>query len=620
MQLQLPYYSYLEKYPSKGTALYQALRDAIVGGKLPYGERLPSTREMAQLYGLSRGTVNQAYETLAAEGYLKSEVGRGTFVAFAERGRSGDYSAFGAQSAGGVNAIGEKGFRLSAWGEAVAALPGRAEIRLPAGGIDFGGFRADAASFPREAWSRCLHAQVRELSGAAEPGGDAEPLGSRALRGAIAQHVRRARGIDARAEHVAVTGGSMQALALLAQLLLGPGETAVAETPAFIGFRRAIGACGARCIDAEVDAQGIVPADWDARALFVTPARQFPTGAVLPLERRQALLRWADERDAVIVEDDYDSEFRHRGKSLEPLKALDRGERVVYVGSFSKTMPPAARIGYAVLPPSLAQPFARAMGLMAGPHPVNLLEQRALAAFMASGEYERHLRRMKRVYGRKFALLTQLLQAELGGLFRWVEGDAGLHVFGWWRGDEASYFSFRERCRRLGVGWSEASAPLPGHTDPAAAEAGHTDPAAAEAGHIDPAAARAGHIDPAAARAGHTDPAVARAGHIDPSAAVAGHTDPSAARAGHTDLAAAEAGHTDLAAAEAGHTDPAVAEAGHTDPAAARAGREGSRSAAGGRFDMHGGLRWGASFHFPHLSEADMELGVALMKQAAAEL
>ncbi|UUZ86620.1 PLP-dependent aminotransferase family protein [Paenibacillus sp. P26] len=263
------------------------------------------------------------------------------------------------------------------------------------------------------------------------------PQGDEQLRSAIAQMLRRSRGIAARPEHVAVTGGSMQAIALLAQLLVAPGEAAAAETPAFTGVRRAIAAAGGRCIDAAVDAQGIVPADWDAKALFVTPARQFPTGAVLSLERRQAPLRWAAEREAVIVEDDYDSEFRHRGKSLEPLKVLDRGERVVYVGGFTTTAPPHVRIGYAVLPPRLAGPFARALALYE-PRPVNLLEQRALAAFMQSGEYERHLRRMKRIYSRKFALLAAAgdkpavalvrLGAERCGAacVRLVAGDSGI--------------------------------------------------------------------------------------------------------------------------------------------------------------------------------------------------
>ncbi|WP_277713264.1 PLP-dependent aminotransferase family protein [Paenibacillus mucilaginosus] len=233
------------------------------------------------------------------------------------------------------------------------------------------------------------------------------------------------------------------------------------ETPSYGGFRRAVRAAGGRCIDAPIDGEGIIPAAWDARVLFVTPTRQFPTGAVLSLERRQRLLEWADAKGAVIIEDDYDSEFRHRGKSLEPLRVLGGEERVVYVGSFTKSLLPPTRLGYAVLPPPLVEPFTRAQALFE-PFPVNLLEQKALAAFMAGGAYERHLRRMKRSYGRKFHLLSELVKRELGSLVDWTESDAGLHLFGWWRGGEAEYRAFRSAGEAEGVRWSETEAELGG--------------------------------------------------------------------------------------------------------------------------------------------------------------
>ncbi|TVY08945.1 MocR-like pyridoxine biosynthesis transcription factor PdxR [Paenibacillus cremeus] len=460
MHFQIPFHLYCEQYPTKHSALYHALRDTVVGGLLAYGTKLPSTRELAQLYGLSRGTVNQVYETLASEGYFVSELGRGTFVSYRQHAVDAATSPT-AEAAASKRA---PDFRLSPWGQRIMSGAPRSggsssgSDGRAADVIDFNRFALDADEFPREAWNRCLYAQVRELShGQASLPGEHPAQGCLALRGAIAQYLRRARGLAVQPEHVAVTGGSMQAIALLAQLLIGPGETAVAEAPGYAGTRRAIHAAGGQCIDARVDALGIVPADWDAKAVFVTPTRQFPTGAVLSLERRQALLRWAVERESVIVEDDYDSEFRHRGKSLEPLKALDREERVVYVGSFTKTLLPGFRIGYAVLPTPLAEPFARAQALFE-PQPVNLLEQRALAAFMASGEYERHLRRMKRIYSRKFAFLMQRVKAELSGAFDWVESDAGLHVFGWWKGTEEQYRVLKKKGEEAGVCWSEAKA------------------------------------------------------------------------------------------------------------------------------------------------------------------
>ncbi|MDQ1912250.1 PLP-dependent aminotransferase family protein [Paenibacillus sp. GD4] len=454
MHFQIAFATYCANYPTKSLALYHALRDGMLQGLWSKGTRLPSTRELAVLYGLSRGTVNQVYETLVSEGYLQSETGRGTYVAYEASATAG--------MTGGRGGLSAPSYRLSAWADRLEPAAGEERGAGRFEGIDFHTFAPDLSLFPQEEWNRCYYAQVRELGSlglhAGGPVRGRDPLGDERLRESIAQYLRRARGMAVQGEHVAIVGGSMQAIALLAQLLVGPGEAAAAETPAYSGIRRAIRAAGGRCIDAEVDGDGLVPADWDAKAVFVTPTRQFPTGAVLSLERRQALLRWASEREAVIVEDDYDSEFRHRGRSLEPLKALDRGERVVYVGSFTKTLLPSLRIGYAVLPPALVEPFRRAMALYE-PVPVNLAEQRTLAAFMSAGHYERHLRRMKRVYSRKFALLTQELRS-LEHWIDWVESDAGLHVFGWWKGTETEYFKYRELARAQGVRWSETTLDL----------------------------------------------------------------------------------------------------------------------------------------------------------------
>ncbi|MEC0247616.1 PLP-dependent aminotransferase family protein, partial [Paenibacillus chitinolyticus] len=216
----------------------------------------------------------------------------------------------------------------------------------------------------------------------------------------------------------------------------------------------AAAAAGGVPVDAPVDGQGIIPQPWNARLLFVTPGRQFPTGAVLPLKRRQELLRWAKERGAVIIEDDYDTEFRYAGRPLEPLKALDREGRVLFVGTFSRTMYAGLRLGYAVLPPSLVEPFRRAKQHYE-PLTTGMMEQRALAAFMNSGAYERHLRRMQRVYGEKAALLRSGLAA-LDPAFEWMPSEAGLHIFGWWKGGAEEYRRFAAECAGRGVFWRDA--------------------------------------------------------------------------------------------------------------------------------------------------------------------
>lgn len=450
MQFHIPYHMYTQKYPSKRLALYYAIRDCIASGVLVMDMRLPSSREMAALYGLSRGTVNEVYDMLSSEGYVTSGVGRGTFVTFQPpKPRPPELSR-------------QDVYLLSDWGNRLNEQQGwraenitdhRCEERRM---VDFQAFGPNSQWFPVKEWNRCLYAQARLLANSEHQHAGISTLGDASLRESIAQYVRRARGIAADASHIAVFNGSMQAIALAAQLFINPGDRVVMENPGYAGAARAFQAIGGICVHAPVDGQGIIPDDWEAKLLMVTPNRQFPTGAVLTLERRQQLLAWASERNSLILEDDYDSVFRHRGKSLEPLKALDREGRVIYVGSFSNTLLPHVRIGYAVLPPSLTPLFARAKTLYE-PYPSNLLEQRTLAAWMNSGQYERHLRRMKRVYGRKFKLLRELLTTRLSSLFTWIEGDAGLSLFGWWRGSVEQYIRFRSRCLEAGIRWSDTS-------------------------------------------------------------------------------------------------------------------------------------------------------------------
>ncbi|MBN3525833.1 PLP-dependent aminotransferase family protein [Paenibacillus apiarius] len=450
MQFHIPYHVYTDKYPSKRLALYHAIRDCITSEVLVMNTRLPSSRELAALYGVSRGTVSQVYDMLSSEGYITSGVGRGTFVSFqSPKQRSHEFPHLGV-------------YLLSDWGNRLDELKGwRTEniwdhhcegLRI----VDFQAFGPDSQWFPDKEWNRCLYAQARLLANNEQKHTDISTLGDESLRESIAQYVRRARGIAADADQIAVFNGSKQALALTAQLIINPGDRVVVENPGYTGAVKAFQALGGICVHAPVDAQGIIPDNWEAKLLLVTPNRQFPTGAVLTMERRQQLLAWASENNSLILEDDYDSVFRHRGKSLEPLKVLDREGRVIYVGSFSSTLLPHVRIGYAVLPASLIQLFSSAKTLFE-PYPSNLLEQRTLAAWMQSGQYERHLRRMKRVYGRKFKLLRELLTSRLSSLFMWIEGDAGLSMFGWWRGSAEQYIKFRSRCFEAGIRWSDTS-------------------------------------------------------------------------------------------------------------------------------------------------------------------
>ncbi|WP_410771938.1 PLP-dependent aminotransferase family protein [Fontibacillus sp. BL9] len=443
MNFSIPLDAYSEQYRYKYLALYHAIRSAVRDGTLPAGTRLPSSREMGQIYGLSRGSVAHAYDLLHAEGYIHTAIGSGTYVAavIPERKESGKEGA---------------AISLSPWGQRVVepALP--PEEPMEAGGagtgpegtvISFMDAGPSVSAFPQAEWKSALAWAAREKqdgSSVMSPAGDPE------LRGAIAAYLRRSRGIAADAEQICLFNGSMQAIMLLTQLLLGEGERAVLEDPCFHGISRAVDACGGVAVPGAVDGDGLIPRDWDARVLFVTPGRQFPTGAVLSPARRQELLAWAAARNAVIIEDDYDTEFRWGGRPLEPLKALDRDERVVYIGSFSKTMFSALRIGFAVLPRSLAGPALRAKALYE-PVPPARLEQRALARFMRRGDYERHLRRMRRIYGAKHELFRKAMESELPGLFSLQPADAGVLVFAEWRRSPEEYEAFREAARRRGV-------------------------------------------------------------------------------------------------------------------------------------------------------------------------
>lgn len=448
MQFHIPYHSYLDQYPSKRLALYHAIRDSIAEQVFVKDTRLPSSREMAALFGLSRGTVNEVYDMLSAEGYISSGVGKGTFVAFQPSTKRG------------IDTPCQELNVLSDWGMRLKEIEERRDensgIRIKAGlrVANFKEFGPGTQWFPDKEWNRSLYAQARLLHSSDRMNRLVSTLGDDRLRDSIAQYIRRARGIAADPSQVIVFNGSKQALALTAQLFINPGDRVVVENPGYTGAIHIFQTLGASCVHAPIDGQGIIPYDWQAKLLLVTPNRQFPTGAVLTMERRQQLLAWASENNALILEDDYDSVFRHRGKSLEPLKVLDSEGRVIYIGSFSNTLLPHIRIGYAVVPTSLVAVFVKAKGVFE-PNPSNLLEQRTLASWMHNGQYERHLRRMKRVYGKKFKLLQDLLTAHVSHLFHWIEADAGLSIFGWWRGSIEQYVTFRTKCSEEGIYWSD---------------------------------------------------------------------------------------------------------------------------------------------------------------------
>ncbi len=405
--------------------IYEQLRQAVLDGRLQAGDRLPATRDLAARLSVARNTVARAYEDLVAEGYLRGKTGSGTYVAeglAAEPRRAGQTGEQARPAAIGRT--------LAGWGQRALAESWEAS---PAGRLpyDFRPGTPEWDAFPHALWLRLLGRAVRR--GAEELTRYGEPAGHFPLREAVAHHLAVSRGVVADAERVVVVSGSQQALDLLARLMVGPGDAVAMEEPGYPSARRAFAAAGATVLPVPVDGEGLDvdelrrrTASGSPRLLYVTPSHQFPTGVTLSLSRRLALLDWAARRDVLVVEDDYDSEFRYTGRPVESLQGLDRHGRVVYVGTFGTVLFPPLRVGYVVLPPDLVEPFVKAKWLADRQTPT--LEQLALADFLAEGHFGRHLRRMRRLAAERRAALLEAVAEHLAGRVEQPVADTGMHV------------------------------------------------------------------------------------------------------------------------------------------------------------------------------------------------
>ncbi|MGA2640344.1 MAG: PLP-dependent aminotransferase family protein [Spirochaetia bacterium] len=400
--------------------VFTQIRDAIRDGRLRSGDRLPPTRELALALGLARNTVARAYEDLLAEGYIEGRVGSGTYVSAG----LGDLP----------HGTGEAGKRRAlAFRDPGEWHPGRRESAGPGPlPIDFRPGIPDWDAFPRGLWLRLLGRALR--SNAFELRQYGEPAGHFPLREAISRHLAVSRGVAARPEHVVIVSGSQQALDLIARLFLRTGDTVALEDPGYPDARRVLAGPGSRQLFVSVDEDGIDVGALEKitrnrpapRLLYVTPSHQFPTGAVLSLSRRLALLSWAARRNVLIVEDDYDSEFRTPGRLVESLQGLDGSRKVVYVGTFSTVLFPPLRVGYVVLPPEMAGPFMRAKWLADRQTPT--LEQLALTDFLQEGHFERHLRRMRRLVSARRDVMRGALRKNFGNSLEASDTDVGMHM------------------------------------------------------------------------------------------------------------------------------------------------------------------------------------------------
>ncbi|MFN8523824.1 MAG: PLP-dependent aminotransferase family protein [Chloroflexota bacterium] len=407
--------------------LYEGIRAAILTGRLHAGERLPSSRSLADSLQVARNTVNAAYEQLAAEGYLATRTGSGTYVS---RDLPDDApSAHSTHPAHPVPA--DRTIRLAAWGQRVAGLAAAPYQTGPPSGppqrLDFRHGRPDATNFPIADWRHIMLRQLQHLG--TEDIWYGPPTGSLRLRRELASYLGRSRGVRCTPDQIIVTTGTQQSIDIITRLLVDVRDTVAVENPCYPGARRVLEALGARLVDVPVDHDGLIVEALPPEACtlaYTTPSHQYPTGATMPVGRRLDLLDWARRTGAVILEDDYDSEFRHTGRPVEALQGLDRGQTVAYIGSFSKVLYPALRMGYLVVPQQLlgvAEEAKRLADLQTATPP-----QEALAEFLSTGLFEAHLRRMRRVYRERRAVLLEQIKLKLAGFATAGPSGAGLYV------------------------------------------------------------------------------------------------------------------------------------------------------------------------------------------------
>jgi GntR family transcriptional regulator / MocR family aminotransferase len=397
--------------------LYHTLRAAVLDGVLPAGERLPSTRQAATDYGVSRGLLEEVFGQLTEEGFLERAVGRGTFVA-SRVARLG----ISAKVKGGERRLPSPSRR----GLMVAA---DAACREPAHYVPFNAGVADTSEFSWKVWYRMQARAARELG----PSGlrFADPRGLPDLRIAIARYLAQFRGISCTPGEVVVFNSAQQALNALFIVLLDRGEAVWVEDPCYLGARAAVELAGAAMIPVPVDDEGIrvdiaTRRSPYARLAYVTPSHQYPTGAILSLERRIALLDWATRNGSWVVEDDYDGEFGCKEQQLTALHSLDSQGHVLYVGTLNKSMFVSLRLAYAVVPEQLVEVLANIRTQLDGFTPA--VTQMAMSFFMDEGYFSSHLRRMRAVYGAKRAALVDGLAPLAARGWTWSNRPAGIHL------------------------------------------------------------------------------------------------------------------------------------------------------------------------------------------------
>lgn len=442
--------------------LYEEIRRSILSGRLNSGQRIPSTRALAESLGISRATVTMAYDFLLGEGYIQSTTGSGTFVCrqlpdallrpakIKESGKKTlEFAAIGKR-------VQLK--KLSKYGSYIKERPW-----LSYGGdepqIQFSYGRPDMSVFPMRQWMQIAN-QVAKKNDLRLLDCPSQSQGYLPLRQAIANHLSKSRAVNCLAEQIIIVNGSQQAIDLVTRVLIERGDSVAIEEPGYVGAKKAFEVQGAQLIGIPVDNAGIVvdrlkmPQLPDFKLVYVTPSHQFPTGVVLSLPRRLELLDWAQRTGTFIIEDDYDSEYRYTGRPVPALAGLDQSESVIYIGTFSKVLFPALRLGYLVVPPWLSEVFARAKWLADRHSP--LIDQMILAEFIKAGHFERHIRRMRTLYEHRRKIVIAAVRRAFGEHVEILGDNAGINVLVRFS-DYIIDDQILDAARKSGVGLSKTS-------------------------------------------------------------------------------------------------------------------------------------------------------------------
>ncbi|NKB78037.1 MAG: aminotransferase class I/II-fold pyridoxal phosphate-dependent enzyme [Gammaproteobacteria bacterium] len=410
--------------------LYRAIQQDILTGALISGDQLPASRELAKTLSLSRNVVVQCYEQLASEGYIHSKQGAGSFISDVFIHLDSSMTQESAQ-------IPQPTVEISQ--NAKSMLPMWEQYRLdlqnpitPKIDFQYGNVGVD------HRLEQQLRTNLRNQGAGISPNYQ-HPAGLIRLREVIAKYVRQYRGVNCRADQILITNGSQEGLTIVAQMLLNPGDSVIMEDPGYRGATQSFKSVSAQISTVNVDRFGLCTEELPVtegrgspshvKLLYTTPSHQFPTGGVMPLERRIALLQWAKSNQVMILEDDYDSEFRYQGPPIESIHGMDDSSQTIYMGTFSKIISPVLRTGFLVLPDQLIEPACAIQWTHNRHSP--LVIQQMLGEYLDSVHFIRHLRRMRKRYSERRTVLIEALDEHFGDQIRVHGTNAGIHLTAW---------------------------------------------------------------------------------------------------------------------------------------------------------------------------------------------